>query len=266
MKPHLPLLLSLTLATPLLAQDSKPAQPAETKAAKIQPAETSTATETIAEINQKFSNLPKKTREEFAKKLIRTQNLFNQKRIFDALENIYELDKIFPNHPAVLNIKGACYVEIRAFKKANAVFTKILRMSPNNTNVLFNLAEVDFVTKNWPSAEERFTKLIPLLPKNNKPMIRLCEFKLLLSKLKLNKKDEAKALMEKYGEWDDSPFYYYSRAALAFDEGDKTAAEKFLRNARYVWNNNAALSAWQDTLIEFGDIQSFYGGNSQEEK
>jgi len=265
MKPRLTaILLTLTLATPLLAQDASPAQPKEVT--PTQPKETEKPTETIVEINQKFSNLPKEAREDFAKKLIKTQNLFNQKRIFDALEKINALDKIFPNHPAALNIKGACYMEIRAFKKANAIFSEILRMSPKNTNVLFNLAEVDFVTKNWTSAEERFSQIIPLLPEKNKAMIRLCEFKLLLCKLKLDKKDEAKALMEKHDAWDDSPFYYFSRAAIAYDQDDKTSAEKLLRNARYVWRNDAALAAWQDTLIEFGYIRGFYGGDSIEEK
>lgn len=252
MKPQITaLILTLGLASPLLVH----AQDAE-KSEK-QPAP-------IVKINQDFSNLPKETREAYAQKIVKVQNLFNQKRIFDALEKIDALDKIFPNHPAALNIKGACYVEIRAFDKANAIFSEVLRISPNNTNVLFNLAEVDFVTKNWTSAEARFTKIIPLLPAQNKAMIRLCEFKLLLCKLKLDKKDEAEALKNKHDEWDDSPFYYFSRAAIAYDADDKIAAEKLLRNARYVWRNNAALAAWQDTLIEFGYIRSFYGGDTEE--
>ena len=251
MKPQITaLLLTLGLATPLLvhAQD-----------AEKQP-------DPIVKINQDFSNLSKETREAYAQKIVKVQNLFNQKRIFDALEKIDELDKIFPNHPAALNIKGACYVEIRAFDKANAIFSEVLRISPNNTNVLFNLAEVDFVTKNWQSAEARFSKIIPLLPAQNKAMIRLCEFKLLLCKLKLNKKDEAEALKNKHDEWDDSPFFYFSRAAIAYDADNKIEAEKLLRNARYVWRNNAALAAWQDTLIEFGYIRSFYGGDTEEKK
>jgi tetratricopeptide (TPR) repeat protein len=248
------IILALGLATPLIAQTQESPKDSEKKPAPI------------VEINQQFSNLPKKTREEYAQKIIKVQNLFNQKRIFDALEKLDELDKIFPNHPAALNIKGACYVEIRAFKKANAIFSEILRISPDNTNVLFNLAEVDFVTKNWKSAEDRFTKIIPLLPEKNKAMIRLCEFKLLLCKLKLDKKEEAKALVEKYDAWDDSPFYYFSRAAIAYDADDKITAEKLLRNARYVWRNDSALAAWQDTLIEFGYIRSFYGGDTEEKK
>jgi len=213
---------------------------------------------------QQFSNLPKKTRQEYHRKLIRVQNLFNQKRIFDTLEAIDELDKIFPNHPAALNIKGACYVELRAFEKADAVFKEVLRISPDNTNVQFNLAEVDFVTKNWESAYKRFKELIPRLPKKNKGMIRLCQFKLLLCQLKTNRVKEAVALKDKFDIWDDSPFYYYSRAAILYNQDKKKEAEKMLRNARYVWKNDAALAPWQDTLIEYGYIRSFYGGDIEE--
>jgi tetratricopeptide (TPR) repeat protein len=244
------LAISLVLSSPAIAQKKE-----EEK--KPQP---------IVAVWQNFMNLPKEQREEYSKKLVKAQNLFSQKRIFDALEKVDELDKIFPNHPAALNIKGACYVEIRAFKKANAIFEEILKVSPGNTNVQFNLAEVDFVTKNWQSAHARFTKLIPLLPSNNKAMIRLCEFKLMLCQLKTDRVKEAIALKDKYDTWDDSPFYYYSRAAILYNEEDKEGADKMLSNARFVWRKNDALSAWQDTLIEFGYIRSFYGGDADEEK
>ncbi|MCP5535824.1 MAG: tetratricopeptide repeat protein [Akkermansiaceae bacterium] len=222
--------------------------------------------EPIVGVWRDFMNLPKQQREDYGQKLIKVQNLFNQKRIFDALEKIDELDKIFKDHPAALNIKGACYVEIRAFDKANAIFEQVLAISPNNTNVQFNLAEVDFVTKNWEKAYERFSKLIPLLPAENKAMIRLCEFKLLLCQLKTDRVKEALVLQDKYDAWDDSPFYYYSRAAILYHHDDKLEAEKMLRNARFVWQNDAALAAWQDTLIEFGYIRSFYGGDAGEEE
>ncbi|MBT8043648.1 MAG: hypothetical protein KJO79_01755 [Verrucomicrobiae bacterium] len=220
----------------------------------------------IVGVWREFMNLPKQKREEYGQKLIKVQNLFNQKRIFDALEEIDELDKIFKDHPAALNIKGACYVEIRAFDKANKIFEQVLAISPKNTNVQFNLAEVDFVTKNWESAFKRFKALIPLLPSENKAMLRLCEFKLLLCMLKTDRVKEAIALKDKYDAWDDSPFYYYSRAAILYHQDDKLGAEKMLRNARFVWRNDAALAAWQDTLIEFGYIRSFYGGDTEEEQ
>jgi len=217
----------------------------------------------IVGVWQDFMNLPKEQRDEYGQKLVKAQNLFNQKRIFDTLETIDELDKTFKDHPAALNIRGACYVEIRAFDKARKIFEGVLSVSPQNTNVQFNLAEIDFVTNQWEAAYKRFTALIPILPKNNKPMIRLCEFKLLLCQLKTNRVKEAIALKDKYNAWDDSPFYYYSRAAILYSNDDKRDAEKMLRNARFVWRNDGSLAPWQDTLIEFGYIRSFYGDDAE---
>ena len=221
-------------------------------------AETSTPLDAL---RLKFSNLPEKTRTEYSTKLIKAQNLFNQKRIFDTLQKIDELDKIFPDHPNALNLKGACYVELRNFEKASAIFKKVIRIAPDNVNVQFNLAEVDFVTKNWQSARDRFQKIIPLL-KRNKPMLRLCEFKLLLCNLKLGKVKEAIAIKDSHDAWDDSPFHYYATAAILYHSGKKKEAEKSLRDARYIWKNDKALSAWQDTMIEYGYVRSFYGNDA----
>jgi len=253
------LLLSLTFAAPAWAQDTTKSQPNATEAAK---SEQSSASK---KMGQDFSNLSLEKRKEFGTKFTKAQNMFNQKRIFDTLEALDGLDNIFVDHPASLNLRGACYVEIRSFAKADAIFQKILKTAPKNTNVLFNLAEIDFVTKKWASAHSRFEKLIPQLPESQKAMLRLCEFKLLLCKLKLDKVSEAKSLMEKYDHWDDSPFYYYARGAVQYHKDEKIEAEKTLRGARFVWRDNTILAPWQDTLIEFGYIRSFYGGDSEDE-
>ena len=214
---------------------------------------------------QRFANLPAEQRQEFGNLLMKAQALFNQKRVLDAMQVVDDLDKIFVGHPAALNLRGACYVEIRAFNKAYPLFEKILEINPGNINVAFNLAEIDFVTRKWESAHQRFSLVISKLPAKNKAMRRLCEFKLLLCKLKMNRIEEAHAMRDKYDSWDDSPFYYYSRAAILFHQGDKEAAEKLLLDARFIWASDAALSSWQDTMIEFGYVRSFYGGDTDEE-
>jgi hypothetical protein len=58
---------------------------------------------------------------------------------------------------------------------------------------------------------------------------------------------------------DDSPFYYYAQAALAYESKNTLKAEEWLAIASRVFRNPAALASWQDTLIEFGYIKSFYG-------
>ncbi|MBK1791316.1 tetratricopeptide repeat protein [Persicirhabdus sediminis] len=211
-----------------------------------------------------FSNLPLEVREDYGQRLIEIQNLFNDKRIFDAIEKIGEAEKIFDRHPLLLNIKGACYVEIRNFDKAEEIFSDVLAIDPNNANVKFNLAEVSFVKKDWDNAEKRFTDLLQFVSEeNNLQMYRLIQFKIMLSQLKNGNEDKARAVADKYDFMDDSPFIYYAKAAISYHDDEKLEAEKLLRNARFVWTNPSQLAAWQDTLIEFGYVKSFYGGDDE---
>ena len=45
----------------------------------------------------------------------RANSLFQQKRIFESLEALEEVDAIYAKNPASLTLRGACYVEFRAF-------------------------------------------------------------------------------------------------------------------------------------------------------
>ncbi len=206
-----------------------------------------------------FMKIPEEQRVEFNKKVRLAQKLYQEKRIFDALQAIDELDKIISTHPACLSLRGACYVELRAFDKAYAIFERLLAISPNSTNILFNLAELEFVTRKWEKSHQRFNELLTLLPEQNKNLRQLSEFKLLLCKLKTDRIDEARAMQNKYSEWDDTPYHYYAPAAILFYEGKDEEAKKLLRNALFIWRNPAQLSSWQDTMIEFGYVRSFYG-------
>jgi hypothetical protein len=97
------------------------------------------------------------------------------------------------------------------------------------------------------------------LPPENTSLGRLVEFKILLCKKKLGKNDEVIVLSEKYDFLDDSPFYYYAQAALAYDKKDLVKAEEWLARANRIFQDPNILAPWQDTLVEYGYIKSFYG-------
>ena len=213
---------------------------------------------------EEFMKMPEEQRIEYNKNIRLAQKLLQEKRIFDSLQVIGDLEKIYPNHPSVLSLKGASYVEMRAFEKAYAIFEKLHQLSPQSINISFNLAELDFVMRNWEAAHERFTDLITRISPKNKSLRQLSEFKLLLCKLKSNRVDEARAMQNKYGEWDDTPYFYYAPASILYFEGKDDEAKKMLRNALFIWRDKAQLSAWQDTLIEFGYVRSLYGDGHSE--
>lgn len=247
------LLTCLLLTGPLHAQ-AVPAPDADESETPIQ-----------AELlpNQKdFLNLPEEKRTEFAKNFGNASRFFQQKRIFECLDAISEAEAIFPQSAELMNLRGSCYVEMRAFDKATAAFNEALKITPKNTSIRFNVGEVMFVTKQWQQAHDIFQEVLREIPENNTALSRLVEFKILLCKVKLGLKDEFTILAQKYDYQDDSPYHYYAQAALAYEKEELLEAEEWLGRANRIFQDPNVIAPWQDTLVEFGYIKSFYGDDS----
>lgn len=215
----------------------------------------------LPEWQQAFSNLPQEKRTTFVQHVNKARQLFQQKRVFETIEQLYLAEKIFPDSPDVENLLGACQIEFRAFSKAKQHFERAVELSPNNPNTMFNLGELYFVTKNWEEAESLFEEILTLIDPeqtNLKPMRDLIEFKLMLCKLKLDKKQEAKQIADRHDYLEDSPFYYYAQAALAFEADNTAEGNASLARAQRVFRNPQILNPWQDTMMEFGYLESFY--------
>lgn len=215
------------------------------------PLHAATAPAPSATTPQDFSNLPPDKRNLFAQAYQEASRLFQQKRIFEALEKIDAAERIYPESAALHNLKGIALIEFRAFDKATAAFNRSLQITPDQPGVLFNLAEVAFVTHDWKTAAERFQALIPRLAPSDAGLLRLIEYKILLAKLKLGQAEEARKLATKYDYLDDSPFYYYAQASLAYHDGKPEEAQQWLSRATRIFRTAALLSPWQDTLMEY---------------
>lgn len=239
----------LVLMTPLAAQDAAASadKALSAEAAELQP-------------NQRaFLNLPEESRKDFIKHLGEANRIFQQKRIFETLDELSKAYAIFQDSPEIYNLRGSCYVEMRAFDKALADFKKAIELSKDNPSIEFNIGEVYFVTKEWKKALEVFEKVLKALPQDNIPLGRLVEFKILLCKKKLGMDNDVTILAEKYDFLDDSPYYYYAQAALAYEKNDLIKAEEWLAIAGRIFQDPNVLAPWQDTLVEYGYIKSFYG-------
>jgi len=96
-------------------------------------------------------------------------------------------------------------------------------------------------------------------------MLHLVQFKILLCKLMLDQVDEAREMIDLHGFMDDTPYHFFAQAALAFYDDDKVTAEEWLGRGLRIFRDPQILAPWQDTLIEFGYIKSFYGGDLAED-
>lgn len=241
----------LVLATPFAALNAQPATENKPGGA-AQPQQ-------LAPNQQAFLNLPEASRKDFIKHLTEANRIFSQQRIFETLEELDKASAIFKDSPEIYNLRGSCYVEMRSWEKAMAEFQAAIALSKDNPSIEFNIGEVYFVTKEWQKALDIFEKVFKAIPKEATAMGRLVEFKILLCKKKLGKTEDVKKLTEKYDFMDDSPFYYFAQAVKAYDAGDQVKAEEWLASARRVFANPQILAPWQDTLVEYGYIKSFYG-------
>ncbi len=212
-------------------------------------------------LNQKaFLNLPEERRNEFTKHLEEADRLFRDKRVFETIDELEKANVIFQDSAELLNLRGSCSVEFRDFDKAMDAFRLAEKLSPDEPSIQFNIGEILFVTKKWQPALDVFEKVVKSLPaKEQMALSRLVEFKILLCKIKLGKTEEAEVLAEKYDFLDDSPYYYYAHAALCYKKEDMTKAEEWLAMGGRVFEDPNVISPWQDTLVEFGYIKSFYG-------
>lgn len=221
----------------------------------------------------KFTNLPEEKRRSYGEHKLKAQQFFRQKRTFEALDQIHQALEIFDEEPAMWNLQGSCHVEFRSFDKARQAFQRALALDPKNSGVLFNLAEMDFVTKQWEDCIEKMGTLTKRLEENSEGELsgnilqlhHLALFKSMLAHLKLGQEDEAREVAESnWDDWDDTPFTYYSKAALAYHTEDEEEASRWIMSAVRVFGGLEKVANWQDTLIEYGYVKSFYGGDEED--
>ncbi len=253
----------IALLVPLVAQTIPVEKPKEESApdkTEVSPTEESRKAPVELAPNQKaFLNLPEEQRKIWAKHIGESARLFQEKRIFETLDELDKAAKVFEESPEIHNLRGSCFVEMRAFDKALVEFNKARAISPSEATIKFNIGEIYFVTKQWKKCAEIFEEVLKAQTAKSSDLARLIEFKIMLCKKKLGMNDEVMILSKKYDESDDSPFYYFTQAAEAYDKKDFVKAEEWLGIASRIFTDPATISAWQDTFIEYGYIKSFYG-------
>lgn len=268
-------LSALVVSLSTLSAQETPPVPSEVEA---KTAEQPQIKESYKKAIDDFSNLPEAKRLEFLKKRSEAGVLFQNKRVIECLEVIREITVIFDRDPQVINLKGACFVEIRDLPKAMAAFKSSIDITGPNANVLFNIGEVAFVSRDWKTSIEEFTKAKALLHESAHEMKQIVEFKQMLCYIALSQDstasaDEKAQYEQKVAEFttlynflDDTPYSYYAKAAIFFSKGDKENGRKTLKSAHRVYSSNKiALLNWDDTLAEFGYIDNYYNSKKEEE-
>lgn len=181
-------------------------------------------------------------------------------RLQESLERLNDVEAITGEFHIVSNMRGAVFTKMRDFKSARAQFTRAIEMTKDqpreNFHPRFNLAEINFVEKNWAQARKEFSDLLANASVPDTGTRRLMEFKVFVCLIQEKQTDAALAAAEKFDQYDhDSPAYYFAQAALNFSKDKKEEAEEWLASAAKIYPKEIN-DVYQDSLVEVGWLQT----------
>lgn len=158
---------------------------------------------------------------------MRLKNQYN-----DALAKLDEAEKLDPNRADIYALRGDIYLipRRRDFDLALPQFQKAVELQPQSPLPKFNLAEFYFVKHEFATALESFTKLAADYPKLPMVIRHLVHYKRVLCELKLGHRAAAEQIIaDQFTFMDDTPAYYFCKAALAFEASDTAKAQEWVQ-------------------------------------
>jgi tetratricopeptide (TPR) repeat protein len=181
--------------------------------------------------------------------IIEAQQLHSRQRIFEALQKLTEAEAIAPKNAVVHNVRGSLYTAMRDFPKARVSFTQAQTLSPDAFEPRFNLVEIDYVEGKYVEAETGFKKILEDFPKVRLEVRHLALFKVLVSQLKQGKIADAELTSKAFTFMDDTPAYYFTKAAFAFQAEKKAEGQEWVNNAGKIFKQENNVP-YLDTLME----------------
>ncbi|HRH96294.1 MAG TPA: tetratricopeptide repeat protein [Prosthecobacter sp.] len=170
--------------------------------------------------------------DEVKKLLMEARDMRVQQRFTDALEKLEAAQKLAPNLADIYALRGDIYLAPRRrdFTLALPEFQKAAELQPDSPLPKFNLAEYYFVKHEFETALQSFTKLTSDYPKLPMVIRHLVHYKRALCELKLGHRSAAEQIVaDNFTFMDDTPAYYFSKSALAFDLGDTNKANEWIK-------------------------------------
>ncbi|MEG0837389.1 MAG: hypothetical protein RSE01_06375 [Akkermansia sp.] len=218
---------------------------------------------------EQFNKLSDQQKKEYVLTFRQAEQLFAQNRIIETIGILDRLEKIFPDNPGLYNMKGSCYLKIKDIPASITNFKKAFDMNPDNNSVLFNLAEVYFVSHDYKTAINEFNHLLKQLSKEREApllMKSLIQFKQFICYTKLGDTNKAKEYETLYTQSDDTPYYYCIQAVKQIQEGKTDAGQLSILSAARIYESSGMFQPFSDTLSEVGLIPSIEGPTVPEKK
>ncbi|MFN0074905.1 MAG: tetratricopeptide repeat protein [Prosthecobacter sp.] len=183
-----------------------------------------------------------KISDEVKKLLTEARDMRIQHRYTDALDKLDAAEKLAPTLADIYALRGDIYLAPRRrdFDLALPQFQKAAELEPQSPLPKFNLAEYYFVKHEFDTALQAFTKLTTDYPKLPMVIRHLVHYKRALCELKLGHRTAAEQIIaDSFTFMDDTPAYYFSKSALAFESGNTAKANEWVQRGVAVFKGPA---------------------------
>ena len=196
-----------------------------------------------------------KTKAAARSKFEQSQQALRQGDFATALKLIDEADKVDPNKPAILNLRGEILMQQQQFDQAEAAFKKAARLDPKLREAQYNLAQIPFKKKDYAKAQERFEALYNRMPGGDKNQAaELIKFKIYMTLLLEGKESRAHTMMEEFQFTGDTPALYYAQAAWEYKHNNPEKAADWTGSANKIYSP-ALNTVFADGFYDVGWMQ-----------
>ena len=188
-------------------------------------------------------------------KFEQSQQAFRQRDFATALKLADEADKVDPNQPATLNLRGEILMQQGKFDDAETAFKKAAKLDPKLRDAQYNLAQIPFKKKEYAKARDRFETLSKRIPGGDKNQAAaLLKFKIYMTLLMEGKESRAHSMMEEFQFTGDTPALYYAQAAWEYKHNNAQKAEDWTNSANKIYSP-ALNGVFADAFYDVGWLQ-----------
>ena len=188
-------------------------------------------------------------------KFEQSQQAFRQRDFATALKLVDEADKVDPNQPATLNLRGEILMQQGQFDNAEVAFKKAAKLDPKLRDAQYNLAQIPFKKKEYAKARDRFETLYKRMPGGDKNQAaELIKFKIYMTLLMEGKESRAHSMMEEFQFTGDTPALYYAQAAWEYKHNNAQKAEEWTNSANKIYSP-ALNGVFADAFYDVGWLQ-----------
>lgn len=197
-----------------------------------------------------ISNLPAGVRQQYMNQFAAAKWAYSQGSLDMCLQCLDVCEGIYAKNPHVWNLRASVHVIQRNFDAAEAWLKKVEAVVPDDLVAVLNYSLLYLAQGEYEKCVSKCDVLINEIEyKENMVELTHClMFRKLLALVKLERVDEARALVKDITPLTFTPLYYYSQSVFAVLEKDKARALKEMTAADKIYKTNQYLRTYKEAL------------------